>query len=90
MPTILLLNGWRFHFFANEGNEPVHIHCTKGDAEAKYWLHVETYEITEAHSDGMSPTDKRNVRKIIFAHFDYFLDEWNAFKGLKNDQDARR
>lgn len=83
MPTILQLSGWRFFFHANEGNEPVHIHCRKGDADAKYWLNAETYEITEAYSDGMSPPDKRNVRKIIFDHFDYFLDEWNSFQESK-------
>lgn len=83
MPTILFLNGWRFSFFANEGNEPPHIHCSKGDAEAKYWLDAETYEITEAYADGMSPPDKRKVRKIIFDHFDYFIDEWNSFQEKK-------
>ncbi len=24
MPTILYVQGWRFHFYANEGNEPMH------------------------------------------------------------------
>lgn len=84
MPTILLLNGWRFFFYADEGNEPIHIHCEKGDTKAKYWLNVESFEISEARSKGMSPADKRNVRKIIFDHFDYFVAEWNAFKERKN------
>jgi hypothetical protein len=26
MPTVLLLNGFRFFFYSNENNEPVHIH----------------------------------------------------------------
>jgi hypothetical protein len=38
MPTILILSGWRFFFFADEGNEPIHVHCKKGDADAKYWF----------------------------------------------------
>lgn len=37
MPTILLILGWRFFFYSNECNEPVHVHCRKGDAEAKYY-----------------------------------------------------
>jgi hypothetical protein len=90
MPTILLLNGWRFYFFANEGSEPIHIHCGKGDAKAKYWLDAEAYEITEAHCEQMSPADKRNVRKIIFDHFDYFIDQWNSFEELKNGGNSRR
>lgn len=80
MPTILLLNGWRFYFFADEGAEPV----AKGDAKAKYWLNAESYEVIEAVSIGMSPADKRMVRKIIYNHFDYFLEEWNSFQELKN------
>lgn len=83
MPTILQLSGWRFFFHANEGNEPIHIHCVKGDADAKYWLNAETFEITESYTEGMSPADKRNVRKIIYNHFDYFIDEWNSFRELK-------
>jgi hypothetical protein len=35
MPTILLLLGWRIFFYANEGNEPVHVHCRKGEKECK-------------------------------------------------------
>jgi hypothetical protein len=83
MPTILQLSGWRFYFHANEGNEPVLIHCSKGDADGKYWLDVDAFEIIESYSDRMSPSEKRNVRKIIFNHFDCFLEEWNSFQELK-------
>ena len=40
MPTILLIQGWRFFFYRNEGNEPMHIHGRKGDAECKYWINA--------------------------------------------------
>jgi len=33
MPTILFVLGWRLFFYANEGNEPMHIHARKGDAD---------------------------------------------------------
>jgi hypothetical protein len=29
MPTILQILGWRLFFYANESQEPMHIHCTK-------------------------------------------------------------
>ena len=32
MPTILIVDGFRFHFFSREGQEPPHIHIRKGDA----------------------------------------------------------
>ena len=36
MPTILLKDGFCFFFYSSEGNEPQHIHFTKGDAIGKY------------------------------------------------------
>ncbi len=47
MPTILYVQGWRFHFYSNEGNEPMHVHAVKGDAECKYWLHPDRFDIVE-------------------------------------------
>ena len=84
MPTILMILGWRFFFYANEGNEPIHIHCRKGDAEAKYWLDVEGFQTMEAHAYNMSQADKRIVRRIIFEHFDYNVSEWSKFQEKRN------
>ena len=84
MPTILMILGWRFFFYADERNEPIHVHCRKGDAEAKYWLDVEQFGAIEAHSFNMSPSDKRTVRRIIFEHFDYIVAEWDRFQEKKN------
>jgi hypothetical protein len=80
MPTILVIAGWRFFFYANEGNEPPHVHCRKGDAEAKYWLDRDTFEAVEAHAYNMSPADRRAARRIIFQHFDYIMSEWDRFQ----------
>jgi hypothetical protein len=38
MPTVLLINGFRFFFYSNENNEPAHIHVTKANADGKIWL----------------------------------------------------
>jgi len=32
----------------------------------------------------MKPADKRTVRRIIFEHFDYIVNEWKAFQEKKN------
>jgi hypothetical protein len=79
MPTILLLNGWRFYFYSNENNEPVHIHVQKAEMEAKFWLREDIFDIEEAYSYQMNSKDLREVRKIIFDHFDYFIKEWNEY-----------
>ena len=80
MPTILVIFGWRLFFYANEGNEPIHVHCRKGDMECKYWLNSETYELEEAFSFNLSSKDRREIRKIIFEHFDYIEEQWDEFQ----------
>ena len=81
MPTILVMRGWRVFFYSNEGNEPVHVHGRKGEAECKVWLRQDTYDIEEAWSHGLTPHLRREIRKIIFDHFDLILDEWEARLG---------
>jgi hypothetical protein len=85
MPTILMILGWRFFFYANEGNEPPHIHCKKGSAEGKYWLDAESFEAVEVHAYSMTPADRRTVRRIVFQHFDYILGQWSEFAESKHE-----
>ena len=80
MPTILVLLGWRLFFYANEGNEPIHVHCRKGEMECKYWLDEDNFDIHEAYSYGLTPQAKKQIRKIIFDHFDYLVDQWTEFQ----------
>lgn len=84
MPTILQISGWRFFFYANEGNEPIHVHCRRAEAEAKLWLDVDSFNLIEAHSYNLSPGEMRMVRKIIFQHFDYIVGEWDKFQEKKD------
>lgn len=80
MPTILFVMGWRFFFYANEGNEPIHIHCRKGDRECKYWLDKENFDIEEAYGYNMNSNDKREVKKILFEYFEFIESEWDKFQ----------
>lgn len=79
MPTVLFILGWRLYFYANEYNEPIHIHAEKGDMECKYWILEEEMDIKEEFMYNMSPRDRREVRKIIFQNFDTIIDSWNNF-----------
>ncbi len=42
MPVIFRENGFRFHFFSDEGDplEPAHVHITKDGLNAKFWLMI--------------------------------------------------
>ena len=67
-------------FYSNEGNEPIHIHCRKGDMECKYWLDLNNYDLEEAFANNMSPRDTRQIRKIIYDHFEYIEEKWVEFQ----------
>ena len=88
MPTILYVFGWRIFFYPNEGNEPIHVHCENGDKEAKYWLDVEKFDITEAYGYHLSSRDKRIVRKIIFQNFDQIVQTWENWHGRKKSKEG--
>ena len=81
MPTILYVQGWRFYFYSNEGNEPMHVHAVKGDAECKFWLHADRFDITEEFEHNLTPRLRREVRQIVFAHFDQIIVAWREHFG---------
>lgn len=83
MPTILEIFGWRLFFYSNENDEPIHVHARKAEMECKYWINVTGYDLEEAYAFGLKAKDKREIRKIIFDHFDYIVDRWNEFQERK-------
>ena len=76
--------GWRFFFYANEGDEPIHIHCRKAEKEAKYWLDTKNFDVLEAFTIKMNNKDIRQVKKIIYDHFELIEEEWNNFQKERN------
>ncbi len=78
MPTILYIYGWRLFFYSNEGSEPIHIHAEKGDMEWLFWLLAEEVEIKEAFSYNLTPASRKEIKKIIFQHFELIVDAWNT------------
>jgi len=79
MPTILLIAGWRIYFYANESFEPIHVHAEKAEMEIKFWIDVDNFELSEATSFNCTAQAKREIKKIIYEHFDYIVSEWNKF-----------
>lgn len=79
MPTVLYIYGWRFFFYSNEGNEPIHIHAEKGDIECKFWILVDEVDIKEAFAYNLTPAARQEARKIIFQHFDIIVQAWDTF-----------
>jgi len=47
--------------------------------ECKFWLLVDEVEIKEAFSFNMTPASTREIKKIIYQHFDLIVDSWNKY-----------
>ena len=43
-------------------------------------MDVEGFNLVEEFTLNMSPRDKREVRKILFEHFDLIEQKWNEMK----------
>lgn len=86
MPTVLLIKGWRVFFFANERNEPIHVHCKKGNAIAKFWIDTEIYDISKVYVRHMTRQEEREIREILFDHFYEIVEAWKTFKEKSDDR----
>ena len=64
----------------------MHIHARKAECQCKFWLRPDIYEIEEAWSHSLTPHLRREVRQIIFEHFELIVEEWN--RHMKGTEDA--
>lgn len=78
MPVVFRSNGYRFHFFSNEGSprEPVHIHVTKDGVDAKFWLRP---EVNVAYNKGFSRRMLAELSATVEAHRDEIERTWHEF-----------
>ncbi len=81
MPAVLFMRGWRLFFYMNERNEPPHVHAEKGDIACKFWLREEEHGIEEAYVYNLSSSNRRQLRRIIYEHFNYLLAEYKGVHG---------
>ena len=75
MPTILRIRGYRFFFFSNEGNEPIHIHVEKAGSYAKFWLDP----IKIAMEIGFHRRELKDIGSIIKEHEEKIINKWNDY-----------
>jgi len=76
MPTLFEINGYRFFFYSNENNEPVHIHVSKGGAEAKYWL---IPDLDEVYAYGFKAKERKEIKILVKENADKIIEKWNEF-----------
>jgi hypothetical protein len=72
MPTVLRVRQFRFFFFSNEGNEPIHIHVESDDKYAKFWLDP----VQLAKSVGYGAKELNEIRKLVLENLNLFKERW--------------
>ena len=77
MPTVLILDGFRFYFFSAEGSEPAHIHVSKMQ-EGKFGLYP---SVKTEYFYGFTVSEKRSINEIITANRPLFMEKWNEYFG---------
>lgn len=75
MPTVLRVDGFRFFFWTNERNEPAHIHVTKAEGVAKFWLDP----VSLASTDGFNIPTLNKLQRIVRENQTLFLEAWNEY-----------
>ena len=73
MPTILVIFGLRFYFFANE-HLPIHVHLENGDGLLEP-------EIELIENNGIKPKDIKRAMSIVEQYKEEFIEKWKEFHG---------
>ena len=77
MPTILVIFGLRFYFFANE-HLPIHVHLENADGLAKIALEP---EIKLIENNGIKPKDIKRAMSIVEQYREEFIEKCKEFHG---------
>ena len=80
MPTLLYEKGFRFFFYSNENNEPIHVHVKKGEVEGKIWLEP---EMAVAWFRGFTSAEEKDIMQIVATNIEVFKTKWNEYFNSK-------
>lgn len=73
MPTLLLLNGFKFFFYAND-HPPAHVHVLI----AERWAKIEVVSLAVKYST-LKNQELKECLSIVECHQSEFLEKWNAW-----------
>ncbi len=77
MPKVMDYRGYRFSFFSQDCAEPPHIHVTKDNSAAKFWLRP----IALQDAWGYNKSDLNELQDVISDSVDLILVRWNEHCG---------
>ena len=74
MPTLFYIFGYRFYFWSND-HDPIHVHISKGDAEAKF--NVVNVELIENY--GFKKNELRLIESLIEENKEVIIARWQEY-----------
>lgn len=77
MPTLFIIFGLRFYFYADE-HLPIHVHVENEDGRAK--IIVEP-KIELLENRGIKTNDLKKAMKIVETYQKEIISEWHKFHG---------
>ena len=75
MPTVHREAGFVFYFYAEERDEPAHVHVDKGSGTAKFWLDP----LRLVWVDELTLAEVRRARQIAERERAKLLEAWHEF-----------
>ena len=82
MPNLFTISGYKVYFRANELNEPIHVHISKGQPTAnatKIWLTRNGGCIVANNGSKISQKELNELMEFISAQFFFICSEWKRF-----------
>ncbi len=73
MPEVFRLEGYVFFFYANEGQEPIHVHVRKAGGFAKFWIEPLTLDFAE----GMKTKERLAQEELIEQNIELVRRKWD-------------
>ena len=73
MPTILRIGPYRFFFYANDRDEPPHVHVERENNKAKFWI----VPVRLERSGGFGRHEINRIQKMVEDNQEVLLRGWN-------------
>jgi hypothetical protein len=75
MPNVLRIGPYRFGFFSNENNEMAHVHVTRDQAQAKFWLEP---SVSLCINVGFAAHELTRILALVVANEPKLKEAWDA------------
>jgi hypothetical protein len=79
-PTVFIIEGYRYFFFSEEGNERPHVHVKKDEKLCKFWLNP---KVKVAKSTGFKEFELKRIEAVILENREILIGRWHEYFGAR-------